>query len=710
MLKEMVYYRHEVPIAIHVMELEEYPIHYHDAFELIYVLDGSVTVKDGYDRTIIRKGDIWFVESGDLHSFSTTDEGSQLLIMNFDFQYFEKYFPGLRKMFFPSIVSETDDYLKEANIRLKEQIAQLAYGMINSQVMMEGTLEDVAIELIRNLINNFQYFRMNDGKLINNPAQKENVGRGRRINRIMTYIFDEYNQNISLENIAQREHLNPNYLSHIIKETTNMGFKDLLSMVRVENSEKLLLDTNKRISEIALECGFSAVRYYEKAFIQWYGMSPAQYRDEQLNCRELIDPEKNKVIYNPQMIQEILAEKLLLQSSKEQILSTSKVKISADTIAGLAKKDGSKLYESLLENSLYISNPTSILMGNTENVISTMKHEFKLQVIEIDVDFLVKNEGLREEQKLEAYISLVRAVNAIIDEDMVPAFIFDSIDEKMLRAVENFFCFYTERFRENAKQLLFMNRSRRKDREKDNRMIVKRLSEATGIAPNTRNSKGVKPRKTYAACIYDSYLMSAFAVDEMLNNQNWNSELLCSVVDPIRADGHTFEGGCSLVTWNGIKKPWYYAYMLLDQMGGYVVERQKNYIIVSNDTQIFIMTYHLAGYSQEILAKIKDRNDLRNIINGTATKKMHTFQLTGFDGEYRIIRQKIGKDTCMFSKWEALKFGAFLTAYEEKTIESQSIPKTSIFRTNIKDDFELISDLNPFEIELITVEKIDYGT
>ncbi|MBR2627992.1 MAG: hypothetical protein IKD30_06990, partial [Peptococcaceae bacterium] len=50
---------------------------------------------------------------------------NQLLIMNFDFQYFEKYFPGLRKMFFPSIISDTDDYLRDANIKLKEQIAQL---------------------------------------------------------------------------------------------------------------------------------------------------------------------------------------------------------------------------------------------------------------------------------------------------------------------------------------------------------------------------------------------------------------------------------------------------------------------------------------------------------------------------------------------------------------------------------------------------------
>ena len=59
---------------------------------------------------------------------------------------------------------------------------------------------------------------------------------------------------------ASREHLSIYYLSHVIKEATGLSFQDLLSFIRVEESEKLLLGTNKKIGAIAEETGFSAVR------------------------------------------------------------------------------------------------------------------------------------------------------------------------------------------------------------------------------------------------------------------------------------------------------------------------------------------------------------------------------------------------------------------------------------------------------------------
>ena len=52
----------------------------------------------------------------------------------------------------------------------------------------------------------------------------------------------------------------------------------MLSYIRVEESERLLLGTNKKIGAIAEETGFSAVRYYIKHFEQWFGMHPLEYR------------------------------------------------------------------------------------------------------------------------------------------------------------------------------------------------------------------------------------------------------------------------------------------------------------------------------------------------------------------------------------------------------------------------------------------------
>ena len=91
-------------------------------------------------------------------------------------------------------------------------------------------------------------------------------------------MYDNYNRKLTLNEIAEREHLSIYYLSHIIKEAAGLSFQDLLSYIRVEESEKLLLGTNKKIGTIAEETGFSAVRYYIKHFEHWFGMHPAEYR------------------------------------------------------------------------------------------------------------------------------------------------------------------------------------------------------------------------------------------------------------------------------------------------------------------------------------------------------------------------------------------------------------------------------------------------
>ena len=96
-------------------------------------------------------------------------------------------------------------------------------------------------------------------------------------------MYDNYARKLTLSEIAENEDLSIYYLSHIKKEASGLSFQDLLGYIRVEESEKLLLGTSKKIGVIADEIGFSAVRYYIKHFETWYGMHPSEYRK---NIRE----------------------------------------------------------------------------------------------------------------------------------------------------------------------------------------------------------------------------------------------------------------------------------------------------------------------------------------------------------------------------------------------------------------------------------------
>ena len=107
---------------------------------------------------------------------------------------------------------------------------------------------------------------------------KEKTEQLDRYHRISKYIFNNYNNNITLQDIAKKEFLSPHYLSHEIKYATGYSFTDLINLTRIEESIKLLLDSDLSISDISDEIGFSHTRYYNKNFKYYYNCTPLQYR------------------------------------------------------------------------------------------------------------------------------------------------------------------------------------------------------------------------------------------------------------------------------------------------------------------------------------------------------------------------------------------------------------------------------------------------
>lgn len=275
MLKEKIMYRDELPINVITANIEKYPIHFHDDMEVVYVLDGNVILRNGYYTYNLKQGDIFILNDREMHSFESTGEDNMVMMLQMDLTYFSRYYDNLRNNFFVTDMEddsdESIDVLKGILARIMMEILQKGYGY-------EHKVIESTHNLIACLMSDFQYFVMEDGKFKNEAKNKGNKILAGRLNRITDYMYDNYNRKLTLSEIADREHLSIYYLSHIIKEATGLSFQDLLSYIRVEESEKLLLGTNKKIGAIAEETGFSAVRYYIKHFEQWFGMHPLEYR------------------------------------------------------------------------------------------------------------------------------------------------------------------------------------------------------------------------------------------------------------------------------------------------------------------------------------------------------------------------------------------------------------------------------------------------
>ena len=277
MLKEKVLYKDELPINVITANIEEYPIHFHDDMEVVYVLEGSVKLRNGYYNYVLKQGDIYILNDREMHSFENTGEDNMVMMLQMDLTYFSRYYDNLKNNFF---VTDMEDDSDESLEVLKNILAKIMMEVLQKGYGYENKVIESTHNLIACLMSDFQYFVMEDGKFKNESKNKGNKVLAGRLNRITDYMYDNYNRKLTLGEIAEREHLSIYYLSHIIKEATGLSFQDLLSYIRVEESEKLLLGTGKKIGAIAEETGFSAVRYYIKHFEHWFGMHPAEYRKQ----------------------------------------------------------------------------------------------------------------------------------------------------------------------------------------------------------------------------------------------------------------------------------------------------------------------------------------------------------------------------------------------------------------------------------------------
>ncbi len=277
MLKESIFYKEDLPVNCTVMNIDEYPIHFHNDLEVVFVLKGNVRLKNGYYNYDMKAGDIYILNDREIHSYYGMGEPNAVLILQLNLSYFSRYYEILKNSFFITDMNGAED---ESIGELQELIAQISLENLNRDRGYEKRIIGLAHNVIGCLISNFQYFAMEDGRFVNESKNKGNKILAGRLNRITDYMYENYNRRLTLTEIANLEHLSIYYLSHFIKEATGLSFQDLLSFIRVEESEKLLLGTDKKIGVISVESGFSAVRYYIKYFTKWFGMHPADYREK----------------------------------------------------------------------------------------------------------------------------------------------------------------------------------------------------------------------------------------------------------------------------------------------------------------------------------------------------------------------------------------------------------------------------------------------
>jgi len=98
------------------------------------------------------------------------------------------------------------------------------------------------------------------------------------IEGIKGFIRNNYNRNLTLEEIADSVYLSPYYVSRIFKESQSITVMDYVTRVKLDEAKKMLGNTRYKIDEIAVRLGYSDASYFSKVFKKNEGMTPTQFR------------------------------------------------------------------------------------------------------------------------------------------------------------------------------------------------------------------------------------------------------------------------------------------------------------------------------------------------------------------------------------------------------------------------------------------------
>ena len=113
------------------------------------------------------------------------------------------------------------------------------------------------------------------------------------VKRCTDYIYDHLHENITLADLAQREKLNPSYLSKLFSKELGMGVKDYIIKAKIETAKNILRYSDFSILDISISLGYSSQSAFTAAFRQATGLTPKKYRDKYFTNNEFIEVDKN---------------------------------------------------------------------------------------------------------------------------------------------------------------------------------------------------------------------------------------------------------------------------------------------------------------------------------------------------------------------------------------------------------------------------------
>ena len=253
------FYEQRRPIWVYLQPNLDFPMHLHDALEIVYVLEGRSTVLHDTHRIPLEKGDLFVSFPNQVHGYTDTQD-----FLGFVIIITTKSLPA-----FQSILEKE----QPAKPVLHPQGKGID-DLIKLMQIMHADRKTASAALLQG------YAQVIFGKLLPWLKLIPRDRSGDALQQLLRYVNTHYTEPMTRAEIAKAVGYSESYISHLFTENMDISLTDYITLLRLDSARHRLRNTQEPIGQIALSLGFSSIRSFNRFFKQQMHTTPSAYRTQ----------------------------------------------------------------------------------------------------------------------------------------------------------------------------------------------------------------------------------------------------------------------------------------------------------------------------------------------------------------------------------------------------------------------------------------------
>ena len=248
---------------------ESRELHWHDHFEIEFILSGSGTHQYNGVNYPLSEGSAYLLTPMDIHALIPDPEAPLHLVhLHFDEKAITQ---EVRELLLQHKLAHSvhldEDEFERLLIQLTELLHCFETDSPVQSLSVQLMLSYLCLHIVRKSRQVEQRFPSYN---TTNPV----------VHQTLQYILYNFRKKISMQELGDRAHISPNHLALLFKQATGTTCIQLIADLRLQYALKLLENPNLNIETISEQAGFSATSYFISVFRKQYGITPKEYQNQ----------------------------------------------------------------------------------------------------------------------------------------------------------------------------------------------------------------------------------------------------------------------------------------------------------------------------------------------------------------------------------------------------------------------------------------------